>query len=73
MRELTPDQKLRQVLGMVRGSRVRLRRALGAQVLAAGWQPGQPLPEGMQRIKAVEDDLQRALDGLEGIVAELEA
>ena len=72
MRELSPDQKLRQVLGLVRASRILLRRALGAHVVAAGWQPGAPLPERMQRIKAVEDDLQRALDRLESVVAELE-
>lgn len=73
VREPTPEQKLRHVLGMVRASRLLLHRALGAQVVAAGWSPGQPLPERMQRIKAVEDDLQRALEALERVVAEVDS
>jgi hypothetical protein len=66
--EAEAERELRQAVGMLRAAETLLNRALGAAVLARGWNPGQPVGERLSRVHAANERVRGALDELDRVI-----
>ena len=68
MSALDPERELRRSLALARASWETLHGAIGAYVIETDWQPGQPIPEHVRRLRCAHDDLRHVIDVLADVL-----